>query len=147
MGLAVEEGADIRFVNARGTRGSARVAFDCARGGLEGTLLNLGYEIYGSRGTIRGYGTMFQLSGHEGEPVPLRLEIDRFGAREKVTIPSPPNIYQLSIQRHARSIREGTPLRCEDGLHNLEMVLACHASAAGGGRMQDIAPAAPASAG
>lgn len=140
MGLAVEEGADIRFVNARGTRGSARVAFDCARGGLEGTLLNLGYEVYGSTGIIRGYGTMFQLSGHAGEPVQLRLEIDRFGAREEVRIPSPPNIYQLSIQRHARSIREGPPLRCEDGLHNLDLVLSCHESAVQGGRVRAVAP-------
>jgi predicted dehydrogenase len=114
------------------------VSFDSARGGLEGTLLNLGFEIYGSGGVIRSFGTMFQLSGHPGEPIPLRLEVDRFASRETVTIPSPPNIYQLSIGRHAGSIRKGPPLGCEDGLHNLELVLACHASAGDGGRVLEL---------
>jgi predicted dehydrogenase len=139
MGLKVEEGADIRFLTDGGTWGSARVSFDSARGGGEGTLLNLGFEIYGSRGVIRSYGTMFQLSGHAGEPVPLRLEVDSFGSRETVTIPSPANIYQLTIARHAESARKGPPLGCEDGLHNLDLLLACHASAKDGGRMQEIA--------
>ena len=144
LGLRVEEGAEIRFLTERGTWGSARVCFDSARGGGEGTLLNLGFEVYGSRGVIRSYGTMFQLSGHEGEPVPIRLEVDRFHSREAVSIPSPPNIYQLAIARHAESIREGPPLGCEDGLHNLDLVLACHLSAHDSGRMQEIAsPVAP----
>lgn len=144
LGLPVEEGAEIRFLTDRGTWGSARVCFDGARGGGEGTLLNLGFEIYGSGGVIRSYGTMFQLSGHEGEPVPIRLDIDRFHSRETVSIPSPPNIYQLAIARHAASIRQGPPSGCEDGLHNLDLLLACHASAKDGGRMRGLtSPVAP----
>jgi len=61
---------------SHGVKGTVRVAFNQPRGGLESTLTNLGYEIYGTKGVIRGYGTLFQLSGHAGEPVDVRLEID-----------------------------------------------------------------------
>jgi len=44
------------------------------------------------------------------------------------------NVYQGLIEAHARSILEGRPLDGEDGLHNLELVLQCHASARGKGK-------------
>jgi predicted dehydrogenase len=133
--LRVEEGAYIQFVTDRDIWGSARVSFNCARGGTEGTLLNLGFEVYGSSGVIRSCGTMFQLSGHSGEPIPLRLEVDRFASQETITIPSPGNLYQLAIEHHAESVRSGSPLRGEEGVHNLDLILACHRSAREAGRL------------
>jgi predicted dehydrogenase len=94
-----------------------------------GTLCNLGYEIYGTEGVLRGYGTLFQLSGHPGEPIPIRLELDRFGEAEAVAVDEVHNVYQAVIGRHAESILSGVPLDAGDALHNLELVLACYASA------------------
>ena len=127
--IAVENGAFIQFRLDNGIHGTARVAFNQPRGGLGGTLTNLGYEIYGAEGVLRGYGTLFQLSGHPGEPVPIRLELDRFTGTEVVAIDQVRNIYQAVIGRHAESILKGQPLDGSDALHNLERVLACHASA------------------
>jgi hypothetical protein len=75
LGLAVENGAFVQFETAGGVQGSARVAFNQPRGGLRETLGNLGYEIYGSEGVLRGYGTLFQLSGYSDEPAAVRLEL------------------------------------------------------------------------
>ena len=129
LGLAVEEGAHIQFQTRRGVWGSSRVSFNSARGSGEGTLLNLGFEIYGKAGVIRGFGTLFQLSGHPDEPVKLRLEIDRGGSVETVAVENPANIYQRLIERHADSVLSRTPLACEEAVHNLELILACHQSA------------------
>jgi len=131
--IAVENGATIRFRLENGLTGTIRVSFADARGGLEGTLSNLGYEIYGARGALRGYGTLFQLSGHPGEPVPVRLELERFASREDLSADNPGNIYQAVVQRHARSILEGKPMNGRDGWRNLRLVESCHASAQAGG--------------
>lgn len=127
--ITVENGAFIQFRLDNGIQGTARVAFNQPRGGLGGTLTNLGYEIYGAQGVLRGYGTLFQLSGHPGEPVPIRLELDRFAGTEVLAIDRVRNIYQAVIGRHAESILHGKPLDGSDALHNLEIVLACYASA------------------
>jgi 1,5-anhydro-D-fructose reductase (1,5-anhydro-D-mannitol-forming) len=132
--LAVENGAFVQFETASGVQGSVRVAFNQPRGGLGGTLGNLGYEIYGSRGVLRGYGTLFQLSGYSDEPVAVRLELDRFRRAAPVRVRRIHNIYQALILAHAASIRENRPMDGEEGLHNLELVLKCHESARGRGK-------------
>ncbi len=129
MEIAVENGAFVQFRLKDGTQGTARVAFNQPRGGPAGTLTNLGYEIYGADGVIRGYGTMFQLSGHPGEPVEVRLEVDSSAGIEKIKIKKPPNIYQAVIAGHAQSIIDGRCLDAADALHNLELILACYRSA------------------
>jgi 1,5-anhydro-D-fructose reductase (1,5-anhydro-D-mannitol-forming) len=127
--LAVENGAFVQFETSSGVQGSLRVAFNQPRGGAGGTLSNLGYEIYGSLGVLRGYGTLFQLSGYSDEPVAVRLELDRFRRVERVRVRPIRNIYQSLIQAHAESIRANRPMDGEEGLHNLELVLKCHESA------------------
>ena len=76
MKIKAEDGAYIKFFFEDGTQGSVNAAFSEMRGGLAGTLTNLGYEIYGDKAAMRGYGTMFQLSGYADEPIVQRLEID-----------------------------------------------------------------------
>ena len=132
--LAVENGAFIQFEASSGVQGSARVAFNQPRGGPRGTLANLGYEIYGSDGVLRGYGTLFQLSGYSDEPVAVRLELDRFRRVTPVRVRRIQNIYQALIQAHADSIRDNRPMDGGEGLHNLELVLKCHESARGRGK-------------
>ena len=129
LDIAVENGAFIQFRMKDETQGTARVAFNQPRGGLASTLTNLGYEVYGTDGIIRGYGTLFQLSGHPGEPVEVRLEVERSGVTEKIKIDEVQNIYQAVIAGHAQSIVDGKPLDGADALHNLELILGCHQSA------------------
>ncbi len=134
LALSVENGAFAQFETASGTQGTVRVAFNQPRGGAGGTLGNLGYEVYGSEGVLRGYGTLFQLSGFSDEPVAVRLELDRFRRVAPVRVRRIQNIYQTLIQTHADSIRKDRPMDGEEGLHNLELVLKCHESARGRGR-------------
>jgi predicted dehydrogenase len=135
LSLAVENGAFVQFETSTGVQGSVRVAFNQPRGGLGGTLSNLGYEIYGSQGVLRGYGTLFQLSGYSDEPVAVRLELDRFRRVSPVRVRRIQNVYQALIQAHADSIREKRPMDGEEGLHNLELLLKCHESARGRGKL------------
>jgi len=132
--ICAENGAFIRFQMENGLNGSARVSFNDPRGSLEGTLLNLGYEIYGSKKSLRAYGTLFQLSGHPDEPVILRLELESGGSSEAVRPGRIENIYQRVILNHAASIRSGRRLTGEEGVHNLRLVLAAYKSAASGAR-------------
>jgi predicted dehydrogenase len=134
LDIKVENGALIQFRLSSGIQGTIRVAFNQPRGGLESTLTNLGYEVYGTTGIIRGYGTLFQLSGHEGEPVDIRLEVDRFKDVETVKIKHVQNIYQAVISRHARSIKDNKPLDAADAIGNLRLILACHKSAKENGK-------------
>jgi predicted dehydrogenase len=132
--MAVESGAFIRFRTESGLSGTVRVSFADARGNLESTLSNLGYEVFGTRGVLRSFGTLFQLSGLPGEPVRLRLEKEDGGRVETMRLDSPVNIYQSLIADHARSVLSGQRLTGEDGLHNLRCILAAYASARAGGR-------------
>jgi 1,5-anhydro-D-fructose reductase (1,5-anhydro-D-mannitol-forming) len=129
LDIQVENGALIQFMLRNGTQGTIRVAFNQARGGLGSTLTDLGYEVYGSEGLLRACGTLFQLSGHPDEPVKLRLELDDFKRVETIKLDTVQNIYQAVISRHAQSIQENTPMDGTEAAHNLELVLACHASA------------------
>jgi predicted dehydrogenase len=134
LAITVENGAFVQFRLHNGIQGTVRAAFNQPRGGLGGTLTNLGYEIYGATGVVRGYGTLFQLSGHPGEPVTIRLELDRFTETEIVRVDKVRNVYQAVIGRHAESILNDQPLDGTDALHNLELVLACYQSADQQGR-------------
>jgi predicted dehydrogenase len=136
--IAAENGAYIQFQTRSGVQGSARVAFNQPRGGLESTLLNLGYEVYGGEGAIRSYGTLFQLSGHPDEPVPIRLEVETKAGRKTARLEKVDNIYQTLISRHARGIRSGQFVDSEEALHNLAMILACHESARRNGEFLEI---------
>jgi predicted dehydrogenase len=136
--LAVENGAFIQFHTAGGLQGTIRVAFNQRLGGPGGALSNLGYEIYGSEGVLRGYGTLFQLSGYSDEPVSLRLELDRGRRVEPVRVKKIRNIYQSLIQAHADSILWRRPMDGGEGLHNLELVLKCHESARGRARWVSV---------
>ncbi|RPJ23851.1 MAG: gfo/Idh/MocA family oxidoreductase, partial [Planctomycetaceae bacterium] len=133
--IAVENGAFVQFRLRNGVQGTVRVAFNQLRGGPGGTLTGLGYEVYGTRGVLRGCATLFQLSGHPGEPVEVRLEVDDFKRTEKIKVNAVQNIYQAVIGRHAESIINHTPLDAGDAVHNLRLVLACYESAGDNGRM------------
>ena len=139
MKIKAEDGAYVKFFFEDGTQGSVNCAFSEMRGGLAGTLTNLGYEIYGSKAAMRGYGTLFQLSGHPGEPIVQRLEVDD----GKKVVPVRPakirNIYQTLIEGHAKSILDGKPLTGDDAVHNLALCAACHASAQKGGKLVSVA--------
>lgn len=129
LDIAVENGAQVHFQLKNGMQGTVRVAFNQLRGGLESTLTNLGYEIYGAKGILRGIGTLFQLSGHPEEPIDVRLEVDRFTNTEKIKINRVLNIYQTIIAKHAQSILEKKFLDGANALHNLRLILACYQSA------------------
>ena len=138
MEIKAEDGAYVRFVMENGLTGSAKVAFCEPRGGLVGTFSNLGYEIYGDAGVLRGYGTMFQISGHADEPYQIRLELETDKGVKSLKPRKFPNIYQSLIENHAASIQNGTPLNAEDGLRNLKQCLAAHRSAKSGGKMYKV---------
>ena len=134
MAIKVEDGAMIQCDLENNMTFSVAVSFCDARGGLGGTLSNLGYEIYGDKAVLRGYGTLFQLSGHAGEPLKIRLELDLFKQQKVFAVTKPENIYQGVINEHALSILQGKPLSCQDGLHNVVLCEAAHASAQHGGK-------------
>ena len=139
MKIKAEDGAYIKFFFEDGTQGSVNCAFSEMRGGLAGTLTNLGYEVYGDKAAMRGYGTMFQLSGYADEPVVQRLEIDD---GKKITPVRPSriqNIYQTLIEGHAKSIIAKAPLTGDDAVHNLALCAACHSSAQKGGKILSVA--------
>lgn len=129
MGIKVEEGALIYFHFENGLMGTSRVAFNQSRGGQISTLTNLGYEIYGSEGVIRGYGTLFQISGHSDEPIKVRLEVDKGFDSEEVVPEKINNMYQQIIGAHADSILNNNLFDGSDGIHNLALVLCAHQSA------------------
>ena len=135
MSIKAEDGAYIKFFFEDGTQGSVNAAFSELRGGLAGTLTNLGYEIYGNKAVLRGYGTMFQLSGYADEPIKQRLEIDD---GKKVVAVKPgkiQNIYQTLIEGHAKSVVSGKLQNADDAIHNLALCAACHESAKKGGKI------------
>ena len=135
MKIKAEDGAYIKFFCEDGTQGSVNAAFSELRGGLAGTLTNLGYEIYGDKAAMRGYGTMFQISGYADEPIRQRLELDD---GKKVVAVKPAkiqNIYQTLIDGHAKSVQAKKPLTADDAIHNLALCAAAHASAQAGGKI------------
>ena len=134
LDIAVEDGAVILYRMENGMRGCVRVGFNQPRGGLFGTIDNLGYEVYGDKGILRGHGTVFQLSGHRDEPVPIGLELKTTEYVKTYGMTQVKNIYQAQISEHALSIRNKKPIDGQQGLHNIELVLACHESADNGGK-------------
>ncbi|MCC7300408.1 MAG: Gfo/Idh/MocA family oxidoreductase [Verrucomicrobia bacterium] len=134
MAIKVEDGAYIKYTMENGLTGSVKVGFNEPRGGLGGTLSNLGYEIYGSDAVLRGYTTLFQLSGHEGEPIKIRLEMDKFTSQEKICPEKIQNIYQAVVTKHAESVLNNVPLCGCDAVHNLKLIAAAHESARNGGK-------------
>ena len=139
MKIKSEDGAYIKFFFEDGTQGSVGCAFSEMRGGLAATLTNLGYEIYGDKAAMRGYGTMFQLSGYTDEPIVQRLEIDDGRSVRPVHPAKIRNIYQTLIEGHAKSVISGKPLTGDDAVHNLSLCAACHASANKGGKIISVA--------
>jgi predicted dehydrogenase len=138
MKIKAEDGAYIKFFFEDGTQGSVNCAFSELRGGLAGTLTNLGYEVYGDKAAMRGYGTMFQLSGYADEPIKMRLEIDD-GKNVSVVKPkSIQNIYSALIEGHAKSVIAGKPLDADGAIHNLALCAAAHQSAANGGKIVTV---------
>lgn len=138
MKIKAEDGAYVKFFFEDGTQGSVNAAFSEKRGGLAGTLTNLGYELYGDKAALRAYGTMFQLSGHPGEPVRQRLELDDGMKTSAVKPAAIRNIYQTLIDGHAKSVLDGRPLNADDAIHNLALCEAVHASARKGGRTVSV---------
>jgi len=134
MAIRVEDGALIQCDLENGITCSVLVSFCDVRGGLGGTLSNLGYEIYGDQAVLRAYGTLFQLSGHPDEPFAMRLELDTFDRQRRLRVAKPVNIYRGVIEEHAASILSGRPLSGEGGLRNVLICEAAHASAQRGGR-------------
>ena len=135
MKIKAEDGAYIKFFFADGTQGSVNCAFSEMRGGLAGTLTNLGYEVYGDKAALRGYGTMFQLSGYADEPITQRLEIDNGKSVTAVRPSKIQNIYQTLIEGHAASVLANKPLTGADAIHNLALCAAAHESAQKGGKV------------
>ncbi|MEA5032919.1 MAG: Gfo/Idh/MocA family oxidoreductase [Sphaerochaeta sp.] len=134
LGIAVEDGALIIYGMQDGTRGCVRVGFNQPRGGSFATMDNLGYELYGRDGVVRGYGTTFQLSGHADEPMRIGLAVKTAVSEESISLDHVQNIYQAQIAEHAHSIRNNKPMDGRQGLHNVALVLACHESARAGGK-------------
>ena len=135
MKIKAEDGAYIKFFFADGTHGSVNAAFSELRGGLAGTLTNLGYEVYGDKAAMRGYGTMFQLSGYKDEPIRIRLEIDDGKSVKAVKPAKIQNIYSTLIDGHAKSVQTKKRLTADDAIHNLALCAAAHASAQKGGKI------------
>ena len=135
MKIKAEDGAYVKFLFEDGTQGSVNAAFSEMRGGLAGTLTNLGYEVYGDKAAMRGYGTMFQLSGYADEPIAQRLELDDGKKVAAVPPKKVVNIYQALIEGHAKSVLDKKPLTADDAIHNLALCAACHASAQKGGKL------------
>ena len=136
MKIKAEDGAYIKFFFEDGTQGSVNAAFSEMRGGLGGTLTNLGFEVYGDKAALRSYGSMFQLSGHKDEPIKIRMEIDKFDGKTTAVIPASfQNIYQSLIENHAASVQTGKRLCGCDGRHNLLLCEAAHKSAQNGGKI------------
>ncbi len=127
--LNVENGAFIRFKTEKNKNGSVRVSFADLRGCDQSILSNLGYEIYGSKKTLRSYGTLFQFSGHKDEFIKLRIDLDDFNNVTTLTPGNIKNIYQQVIKEHAESITNNKRMKGKDALHNLELVLLAHQSA------------------
>jgi predicted dehydrogenase len=128
--IKAENGAYINFTTEKNLTGTIRVSFSEPRGSGKSTLVNLGYEVYGMRQTLRASGTLFQLSGHPGEPIPQRLEVDDYrSSAKRIKVPKIQNIYRAVVQNHARSILNGPRASGNDALHNLELVLKAHESA------------------
>ena len=138
LAIKAEDGAYIKFTMENGITGSVKVAFSEPRGGLVGTFSNLGYEIYGDAGVLRGFGTMFQISGHPDEPYQIRLELETAKGVKSLRPRKFPNIYQTLIEAHAVSIQEKTPLNAENGLQNLKVVFASHKSAKAEGKAYKV---------
>jgi len=134
LNINVENGAFIHFKTQKGINGTARVAFNQPRGGLVGTLSNLGYEIYGTEGALRSFGTLFQLSGHAGEPVKLRLECETATKNETIVVSDFENIYQSQITEHVLSIQNEKPFDGTNAIHNLKLLFACFESAENGSK-------------
>ena len=135
MRIRAEDGAYVKFFFEDGTQGSVNAAFSELRGGLAGTLTNLGYEVYGDAAAMRGYGTMFQLSGYADEPIRMRLELDDGKKVRKIAPARIRNIYSTLIDGHAKSVQTGKPLTADDAIHNLALCAAAHESARKGGKV------------
>ena len=135
MKIKAEDGAYIKFFLEDGTQGSVKCAFSEMRGGLGGTLTNLGFEVYGDKAVIRTYGSLFQLSGYNDEPIRIRMELDDCGKVKELVPAKIQNIYQTLIEEHAKSVASGKPLNIEGGLHNLKLCAAAHQSAQNGGKI------------
>jgi len=141
MSIAAEDGAYIKAFLANGAQISVNAAFSELRGGLVGTLGNLGYEIYGDQAALRAYGSMFQISGHAGEPYQQHLLLDDGKGPFQELTPAAAaikNIYQSLIGHHAQSVLDGKPLAGGDALHNIRLCELCHASAQAGGTKMDV---------
>lgn len=139
MKIRAEDGAYIKFFFEDGTQGSVNAAFSEMRGGLAGTLTNLGYEVYGDKAAMRGFGTMFQLSGYADEPIRIRLERDDGKSVSEIKPGKIQNIYQALIEGHAKSVQAGKPLTAQDAIHNLALCAAAHKSARNGGKVVSVA--------
>lgn len=139
MKIRAEDGAYIKFFFEDGTQGSVNAAFSEMRGGLAGTLTNLGYEVYGDKAAMRGFGTMFQLSGYADEPIRIRLERDDGKGVSEIKPGKIQNIYQALIEGHAKSVQAGKPLTAQDAIHNLALCAAAHRSAQNGGKVVSVA--------
>ncbi len=134
MKIKAEDGAYIKYFFEDGTQGSVNAAFSELRGGLAGTLTNLGFEVYGDKAALRSYGTMFQLSGYDDEPIRQRLELDDGRTVAAIKPAKIQNVYQTLIEGHAASILAKKPLTGADAIHNLALCAAAHESAKKGGR-------------
>ncbi len=135
MAIKAEDGAYIKFFFEDGTQGSVRASFSEMRGGLGGTLTNLGFELYGDKAVLRSFGSLFQLSGYEDEPIRMRLELDKLGKASEVEPCKIQNIYQTLIEQHAASIQKKTPVNAEGAVHNLALCAASHESAKNNGKI------------
>ena len=134
LSIAAEDGAFIQFKTKQGKTGSIRVSFNAPRGNLHSTLLNLGYEVYGDKKSITASGTLFQFSGHTGEPINMKVKLHTENEVEEIKPGQINNIYQDVIGTHARSIQSNEPLSGKDSLHNLKLILASHESATKSGK-------------
>ena len=137
--IKAEDGAHIKGFFADNTQCSVNASFQELRGGLAGTLGNLGFEVYGDKAAMRGFGTMFQISGHQDEPYSQCVLIDNGKSFDELNPAKIQNIYQTLIDAHAKSIIDKKPMNADDAIHNLAIIAACHESAKKGGKICSVA--------
>ena len=116
-----------------------RVSFNAPRSG-PGAFLGNGYEIYGSKAVLRGFGTLGQRSNNIQSPVKTRLELDYGWECREILPDATDSMYSKVINDHAASIQKGEFTVPESGLRNILICELAHQSAVNNGKIVNLPP-------
>ena len=135
---AIEDGNIIRVTLENNLLVTVRLSFASRRGSFLSMVSAQGYEVYGSKGVLRTYGTLFQFSGHPDEKFIPRVELETFEPYKRIDVhidqSKVQNIYSAVIKRHAQSIIDQKFLDGSDALHNMKVCNAAYLSVAANGQ-------------